>query len=334
MKLANYEAKVNARNDSFAKKLRELSDKYSIIGLVDVTGLQSLQLQRIRASIKKTAKVLIVKKNLIKLVLNELEKSRPGISKLVSNNVGIIGLVFTNDNPFKLYKFVKKNKSSAFAKAGQIAPKEIVVPAGPTTFAPGPIIGELGALKIKAGISAGKVEIKADCVVAKEGDVISAQLAGILTRLGIEPMEVGLNISGIYEGGTIYSRSVLDVDETVILENLKSYALDSFKLSVELGYYAKENVEYILTREARVALGLGVEAAYPAAETIKRLVTKANAQSMGVGLALPEGQRPAEVTASLAVTSVVTGNPVANEASKHKAEEKPADVAGGFGGFF
>src|SRR3989339_1207495 len=113
MKLANYKAKVNPRNDSFAKKIRELSAKHSIVGIIDVTGLQSLQLQRIRATLKKSAKILIVKKNLIELVLEELETSRPGISKLVANNSGIIGLVFTNDNPFKLYKFAKKNKSSA-----------------------------------------------------------------------------------------------------------------------------------------------------------------------------------------------------------------------------
>lgn len=332
MKLANYTAKVNARNDSFAKKIRDLSSKYTIIGIVDVTGLQSLQLQRIRSSLKKTAKVLIVKKNLIEIVLNELEKSRPGISKLLGNNSGIIGLVFTNDNPFKLYKFVKKNKSSAFAKAGQQAPKEIVVPAGPTTFAPGPIIGELGALKIKAGITAGKVEIKADAVVAKEGDIITAQLAGILTRLGIEPMEVGLNIKAIYEGGTIYSRNVLDVDETVILNTLKAEANACFKLSVELGFYTKENVEYILSRAGRSALGLGVEVAYPAAETIKQLVSKANAQGTGVALTLPEGIRPAGVAAIAA--PVVAGVPAANEASKKKTEEQPADVAGGFGGFF
>ena len=47
-----------------------------------------------------------------------------------------------------------------------------MIPAGPTPFAPGPIIGELGMLKIKAGIEAGKVVIKEDAHVAKKGDVI------------------------------------------------------------------------------------------------------------------------------------------------------------------
>jgi len=61
-------------------------------------------------------------------------------------------LLFTKENPFKLYNKLQKSKSSAPAKAGQTAPSEIVVPKGPTPFAPGPIIGELGALGIKTAV--------------------------------------------------------------------------------------------------------------------------------------------------------------------------------------
>jgi large subunit ribosomal protein L10 len=42
-----------------------------------------------------------------------------------------------------LYKILQKSKSSAPAKAGQTAPNDIYVKAGKTSFAPGPIIGEL-----------------------------------------------------------------------------------------------------------------------------------------------------------------------------------------------
>ena len=65
---------------------------------------------------------------------------------------------------------------------------------------------------------------------------ISEGLAGILSRLGIEPMEVGLNIKAIYEGGTIYNRAILDVDEDAILADLKGAASDCFKLAVGLEY--------------------------------------------------------------------------------------------------
>lgn len=334
--MQSYKSKVSPRNKAFADKIRAYSKKYSIIGVVDVEGLPAPQFQRIRASIKKNAEVLIVKKNLIELVLDELESSHKGIKALVQKANGVVGLVFTNDNPFTLYKFVKKNKSTAPAKAGQVAPKDIVVPAGPTSFAPGPIIGELGALKIKAGISAGKVEIKEDSVVAKEGDSISVALAGVLSRLGIEPMEVGLNIKAIYEEGFIYSRDTLDVDEDAILAQLKQAASDSFRLSLGLHYPTAENISLLVGNASRDALSLGIGIAYPAAETIKQLLTKAQSQGTGVALTLPEDIRPAGVMANNSAANTVAENLVsANEESKEeKSQEAPADAAAGFGGFF
>ena len=170
--MAAYKPKVSPRNKEFVQKIKTLAKGHSILGIVDVTGLPAPQFQRIRGSLKKTAEVLIVKKNLIELTFNDLEKEFPGVSKLLEKCSGVVGLVFTNDNPFTLYKFVSKNKAAAPAKAGAVAPKDIIVPAGPTSFSPGPIIGELGAFKIKAGINAGKVEIKEDSLVAKEGEEI------------------------------------------------------------------------------------------------------------------------------------------------------------------
>jgi len=330
-----YNAKISPRNKAYADKLRKLASEHSIIGVVDVEGLPAPQFQRIRASIRKTAKVLIVKKNIIELVLNELEKTHKGISALAEKINGVVGLIFTNDNPFTLYKFVQKNKSTAPAKAGSIVPGDVVVPAGPTSFAPGPIIGELGAFKIKAGITAGKVEVKEDAVVAKEGDVISGDLAAILTRLGIEPMEVGLNIKAIFEDGTLYERSVLDVDEDAILADLKSEASRTFKLSVGLKYFTKDNVSHFVGEAARDSLGLGVGVAYPAAETIDKLLTKANSQGSGVAMSLPEDVRPAGIVA-VAVAPVSVDNSAANEGSQEeKKEEAPAaDSSASLGGFF
>jgi len=334
MAIENYNAKVSPRNKEFADKIRKYASDYSIVGVVDVQGLPAPQFQRIRASLKSTAQVLIVKKNLIELVFNELNKTHEGIADLIPKLSGIVGLVFTNDNPFTLYKFVKKNKSSAPAKAGQTAPNEIIVPAGPTSFAPGPIIGELGALKIKAGINAGKVEIKEDSVVAKEGDLITDALAGVLTRLGIEPMEVGLNIKAIFEAGTLYERSVLDVDEDAILNDIKDEAARCAALAYGIKYVTKDNIKTFVSEAARDTLGLGVGIAYPAAETIKQLVSKANAQMSGVGNVLPEDIRPAGL-------AVATAAPVAESATstaaneEPKKEEAPAEDAGAsLGGFF
>lgn len=327
----NYKAKVSSRNKVFLEKIKSFAQKYSIVGIVDVTSLPAPQFQRIRASIKKISEVLIVKRSLIEIGLKDFEKKFPGISAMTGKLGGVVGLIFTNENPFSLYKFIKKNKSSAPAKPGAVAPNDIVVPAGPTSFAPGPIIGELGALKIKAGISAGKVEIKEDCVVAKEGDVVSDKLAGVLSRLGIEPMEVGLNIKCIYEGGTVYGRDILDVDEEAILNNLKEEAARCFGLSVGLGYVTRENVGLIIGKAQRDALGLGLGIEYPAAETIKSLLMKASAQ--GAGVALASGQvKPAGSVSEDAKPVAAGESSAVNEGSDKKKEE--TDVGAAFGSFF
>ena len=314
-----YNAKVSAKNEDFANRIRNLSNKYSIVGILDVTGLPAPQFQRMRASLRKTAEILIVKKNLIQIVLKELESTHKGITGLLENANGIVGLVFTNDNPFTLFKFVKKNKSSAPAKAGAIAPNDIIVPAGPTSFAPGPIIGELGALKIKAGINAGKVEIKADSIVAKEGEVISAALAGVLTRLGIEPLEVGLNLKAIFEEGTVYGKSVLDVDEEAIIADIKAQAAACHSLAIGLGYFVKENVSHFLGKGGKDSLALGVGTAYPAAETLSELLTKAAAEAAGL-------------MSGSAADAVAGANAPANE--EPKKEEKAPAPAADMGSFF
>lgn len=341
MEPENYKPKINERNQRFAQEIREYAKNYSILGIVDVTGLPAPQLQKIRATVtKKGAKVLIVKKNLIELVFSELEKTHKGVSELIPKGDGVIGLIFTNNNPFAMYKMTKKNKSTAPAKAGQVAPKDIVVPAGPTGFSPGPIIGELGAFKIKAGINAGKVEIKEDATVAREGDEISEKLAEILGRLQVEPMEVGLNIKAMYEEGTIYTREVLDVDEDEILGDLRNEAARSAALAYGIGYVTPENITQFLTEASRDSFALALGSEYPLPETIKELLTKANSQGVGFAVTLPEDVRPEGLAAAAAQPSagdapVAEDNSAsANEESNSEEKKDESEVNSGFGGFF
>lgn len=321
----NYKPKISKKNEFFANKIRDLSKKYSIIGIIDVESLPASQFQRIRSSIKKDAEVLILKKNIIELVLKELEKNNKGIKELISRLSGVVGLIFTNSNPFLLFKTVKKNKSTAPAKAGQIALGNIVVPAGPTNFAPGPIIGELGALKIKAGITSGKVEIKEDTIVAKEGDEISKNLAGILTRLGIEPMEVGLNIKAIYEKGIIFLRSVLDIDEKEILNNLKQEALNSFLLSIGLNYYTKQNKDFFISTCARNSFNLALKLNYITQSTLSPLILKAYSQMNNLASNLPKELITGNIAQTSATENVVTleNSPSVNEEENKQIKKEP-----------
>ena len=277
--MENYKPKISKRNHKFLKELNDCFEKYSVVGVVDITSLPAQQFQGIRSLLSKRAKVLIMKKNLIQISIKGFENKFKNITKLLENLDGIVGLVFTNENPFKIFKFINKNKSQAKAKAGQIAPNDIIVPAGPTSFSPGPIIGELGALKIKAGINAGKVEIKEDCIVAKEGEEISEKLSGVLSRLDIKPMEIGLNIKVLYEDECLYSKSVLNVDEKEILDSIKNGARDSNLLAIGLNYVTSENVNYFISKGYRESLAIAFDINYVSKDTIKKLIQKASCQN-------------------------------------------------------
>lgn len=271
--VANYKKEI-------VKQLVMLMKKYDMVGIVDMENLPAQQLQKMREKLRDKVTILMTKKRIMKIAFEEVKKDKQDIDKLVDHFKGMPALVFTDQNPFILYKELKKNTSSAPAKAGQTAPKDIEVKAGPTSFAPGPIIGELGAFGIKTAVEGGKIAIKDDVVVCKEGEEISGKLAGILTRMGIEPMEVGLNVQAIYEDGTIFEKNVLDVDEDEFMASIRSAASSAFSLSVEISFITKDNIEYLLTKAVQESHSLSIETAFITKDNVEALLSKAHAQMM------------------------------------------------------
>lgn len=222
--------------------------KYKIIGMADMTGMPSPQLQKMRSLLKKSVEIRMSKASLIRLAIENLKEKTPALEKLLPYVRGMPCLILTNDNPFALSKTLKKSKSKAPAKPGQTSPNDITIPAGPTPFAPGPVIGELGALGIKATIADGKVTIKEDAHVLREGQLISAPLAAMLTRLNIMPMEIGINLLAVLENGEILTKEVLFVDEAKYLADLKLASVYAFNLAFNSAYPAKATLPLLIKK--------------------------------------------------------------------------------------
>ena len=239
------------------KKIVTLGKQYPIIGILNMEGLPAGSLLQMKKQLRGRVELVMTRKTLILLGLKDL-KLQNG-EKLIESVKGMPGLMFTKDNPFALYNIIKKNKTPAAAKPGQIAPRDITVPAGPTHFTPGPVISEFAALGIKAGVEGGKVAVKQDALVVKEGQPIEAKLASMLQRLGIEPMEIGLDLSCVYEKGIIYPKSVLDIDEVKFMADLIGAASQSLNLAVEIGFTTKDNIEVFIAKAYREAKAVGEE---------------------------------------------------------------------------
>ena len=201
--------------------IKKNAKQYKLIGLVDMYGIPAQQVQQIRRNLRGKAVIKVTRNTLIKHAFEEIGGETKNLSKYISGHSAII---FTNDNPFKLYKQLEKTKTKMAAKPGEKAPEDIVVQNGPTSFKPGPIVGELQQAGIPAAIESGKVKIRETKTVVKKGGVISAKLAAVLVKLDIKPMDVGLALQAAFHDGSIYEPSVLAVDETVILGQIHSRA--------------------------------------------------------------------------------------------------------------
>jgi large subunit ribosomal protein L10 len=254
------------------EEIKKNAMQYKLIGLVDMYGIPAQQVQQIRRNLRGKALIKVTRNTLITHAFNEIGGDVRNLTKYISGHSAII---FTNDNPFKLYKQLEKTKTKMAAKAGEKAPEDIVIASGPTSFKPGPIVGELQQAGIPAAIEGGKVRIKETKTVVRKGGVISAKLAAILVKLDIKPMDVGLALQVAYHDGDIFEPSVLAVDETVILGQIALASRQALALSVEAAIPTKDSMDALLIKAVRDARGLAIEAAVYEKDVVDAIIGKA-----------------------------------------------------------
>lgn len=254
---------------------------HRVTGIVDVRGIPADALQQMRQKLRGTVALRMVRNTLTTIALDSLpegEKAR----ELVKYVDGQIVLVFTDTNPFRLFKLLEGTKSRAPAKSGDTAPADVAVSKGPTSFKPGPIVGEMQQAGIPAGIEGGKVVIKGDKVVVKKGEKFTAKQAEILGRLEIFPMEIGLNLKAVIEGETIYLPTDLAMDEGVLRGMFAKAAAQAMSLSLEAGIANRDTIVPLIQRAVRESKALAVNAPIFEKDVMDMILSKAEAEMLSV----------------------------------------------------
>ncbi len=283
-----YKAKVAQYKVEKVEQLVNLIKPYPLVGIVNMENIPAPQLQKMRSQLKDKLLISMTKKRLINLALDASEKDKKGISDLKKHIVGMPALLFTKENPFKLSSILRKAKTSSPAKGGQTAPRDIIIPAGPTPFAPGPIISELSGVGLKTGVEGGKVSVRQDHLIVKEGEKIPQKVAEVLTKLNIQPMEIGLDLVAIYEAGVIYTKDVLSVDEQQYIDNLKSAAAEAQGLAMFIAYPAKETIKGLIGKAYNDAKGLALSKELVSDVVVHKQVVDAERQAKSIAGHLPE----------------------------------------------
>jgi len=259
---------------SEVKKLESFIDNRKVVGVVDIESLPSRQLQEIRKKLRGKADIRVSKSILIKLAIENLK--RTDLKKLEEYIDGPAGIIVSDEDPFLLFRFLKKNRSKALAKAGMTAPHDIIVPAGETDMPAGPVLAELKIAKIDVRLDKGKIMVASDSLIAKKGELITQQVASALAKLGITPMEIGLKTTVILEKGLVYTPDMLDIDEDKFMADLIGAYRNALNLSVNAGYPNRDSIRIMIQNAYRNTMNLAVNAEIATKESIGMILAKAN----------------------------------------------------------
>ncbi|MGZ8933119.1 MAG: 50S ribosomal protein L10 [Halobacteriota archaeon] len=297
---------------------------HDVVAVVSIHGIPARQFQDMRAELKNVAKIQVARNTLIH---RALEQSGESTFKLFENVEGQTALIFTNLNPFKLFKLIENSKTPAPAKAGEKAPRDIIVEKGPTSFRPGPIVGDLQNAGIPAAIEKGKIVIRETKTVVKTGEPISARLADVLQRLEIYPMEVGLYLLAAYDGDVIYTSEDLKIDEQAFFNQVVSAVSNALNLSINIGYPTSLTVETLLQKGTFEGMTLGLEAEIFEPEVLKILLLRAHKVAMWLVNELPNDALDEDLIALKGATMTLTQSPEAEQAveEKHTQEDEEAN---------
>jgi large subunit ribosomal protein L10 len=330
-------------------ELVEKLERYPVVGVLDIADLPAAQFQQMRRKLGEQAEIIVSKNTLLKISLEQAaEQKDPKLRELIDHLYGPTGLILAHVNPFKLNKVLRESKTNAPARPGSRSPRDIVIPAGETDFAPGPVVGDLQRAGIKARIQAGKVVILEDCPILKEGDVISKEVADVLAKFDIRPLELGLKLRAAYEAGMVFSDEVLEIDEKRVIGQLQEASVSALNLAVNVNYPTSVTISLMIVKASAAAQNLALNVCLPVSQIMPVLLARARAEMEGLatavgvkdpraldddlrtmlGVAPPEEAKPEEPKPEAKPEEAKPEKPEAEKAEvppEAKPEEKPKE---------
>ncbi|WP_254271675.1 50S ribosomal protein L10 [Haloarcula marina] len=306
----------------------EMIESYESVGVVNIAGIPSRQLQDMRRDLHGTAELRVSRNTLLRRALDEVDDGLEQLNEFVTGQVGLIG---TNSNPFSLFQELEASKTPAPIGAGEVAPNDIVVPEGDTGVDPGPFVGELQSIGADARIQEGSIQVLSDSTVLEAGGEVSQDLANVLNELGIEPKEVGLDLRGVFADGVLFEPEELELDVDEYASDIRAAAGQAFNLSVNAGFPTAQTVPTMLQAARGDAKSLALHAAIEDPEVVPDLVSKADAQVRALAAqiddteALPEELQDVEAAPAAEESADDQDDTASEDDASDEAEEADAD---------
>jgi len=302
---------TRAQKELYFSKLKELLAKYPSIFIVNVDNVGSNQMHQIRTALRGKGVVLMGKNTMVRRALRNILSESPQFERLLPHVRGNIGFVFTSGDLKDIREIIVANKVKAPARAGAVAPVDVIVPAGNTGMEPGKT-SFFQALQIPTKIARGTIEIISDIKVVHAGLRVGPSEATLLNMLNISPFTYGMTVSMIYDNGTAFPPHVLDVDESELIGRFMTGIKTIACISLALNYPTIVSVTHSLVNAYKnvLAVAIGTEYSFPAADKIKEYL--ANPEAFAAAAA------PTEATPAAAAAEAA---PAAKEEEKEDSDD-------------
>jgi len=272
-------------------KLLKLLEEYPKCFVVGVDNVGSKQMQQIRIALRGHAEILMGKNTMIrKAIRGHLQKNQ-ALEKILPHIVGNVGFVFTKEDLTDVKDKILDNKVAAPAKAGAIAPIDVILPAQNTGLGPEKT-SFFQALSIPTKISRGTIEILNDVHIIKKSEKVGASEATLLNMLNISPFTYGLIIQQVYDSGTMFEPAVLDITPEDLRNKFVEGVRNIAAISLAINYPTAASVPHTFVNAFKNLLAVAAETdvSFPAAEKMKEYLKDPSKFAAAVAAAAPAGK--------------------------------------------
>jgi len=276
-------SQVHTQRKNYPKKkrllyqeLQELPGTYDVIALSKMSKVRATQLMTIRKKFRNEIKIRVIKNRVAQRAFEKLS-NLPGLDSLSKELEGQCALLFTHISPFKLNLIFDKNKVFLPAKGGDIATKDIIIPAGNTGISPGPVLSEFKEANVSTKIDQGTIWVGKDTVVVRSGIIISQKLASLMSKLNIKPIEAGISVSLAIADGLVLKENDLKINLAEYREELTRSFHEAVSLAIETSYPTVETITRLLVRAYQNATALTTDSGYLSPDSVQFVLVRANA---------------------------------------------------------
>jgi len=302
---------------NYFTKITQLLDEYPKCFVVDADNVGSKQMQQIRISLRGHAVVLMGKNTMMRKAIRGHLQTNPDLECLLPHIRGNVGFVFTKEDLVSVRDLLLSNKVKAPARAGAIAPLDVEIPAQNTGMGPEKT-SFFQALNIPTKITKGTIEIMNTVDLIKTGDKVGMSESTLLTMLGIMPFSYGLVVKKVYDSGSIFDPTILDITDDDLKESIMAAIKNVAALSLAIGYPTLASVPHSIVNGMKnlLAIAAATDITFKEAEVMKEYLAD-----------------PSKFASAVVADADAKADAPVEEAKPEEPEEDESDDDMGFGLF-